>query len=157
MKTKLPALKDVVERHSSPTNVMVMLAAALVLTPYVVDRIMRQPLIDVQLTYVKPDPETGRTGIIRSKHDVSMAVRGQRHNIVYDNENNIICSKPYTWYWDKDAEATWSLSAFADCESVPLVPFKICSIFSLQSKSGIERKFGQDYEFCTEYFNVGNS
>lgn len=151
MSCNLPALKKTFTRQSTAGNVVLLLIALWVFYPYLIDRYRGEPAIQSSLSHEFDDNAHYIHEITKVKHPN----RGSRINVVYDNKDRIICSKNIVSYWDKDRDVTWNLKAFADCDASTSGIVRACSIFSVYSKSGIERKFGSDKSICTEFFMVG--
>lgn len=143
---KLPALKSTVERQTTPGNIVLLFIASWIIMPWMLDVWTGQPSIYADVSYSR-DSVDGV--IIKDSISVKYMNRGNRLNYLVNNDNEIICMNDWEALWDKDRVRFWHLSAFVGCTE-PKVPYKVCSIFSVRSQSGIERKFGENREFCTD-------
>ena len=144
MPCKLPALKDTIARQTRLGNLMILLLAVWLILPYALDKYRDEPSISTSLKYFSEE----ETSFIEDAVKVKFPNRGSRNNFIMDKDNRIICAKNVVSFWNQSKTTVWYLNAFAGCDA-PLVPFKVCSVFSIYSKSGIERKFGANSEFCT--------
>lgn len=144
MTCKLPALKDTIARQSRLGNLMILLLAVWLILPYALDKYRNEPSISTSLKYFTEMD----TSFIEDSINVKFPNRGSRNNFIMDKDNRIICAKNIISFWNESKATVWYLNAFTGCDA-PLVPFKVCSVFSIYSKSGIERKFGANSEFCT--------
>lgn len=144
MPCKLPALKDAIARQFRLGNLMILLLAVWLILPYALDKYRNEPSISTSLKYFTEMD----TSFIEDTVKVKFPIRGNRNNFIMDKDNRIICAKNITSFWNKSKTTVWYLNAFTGCDT-PLVPFKVCSVFSIYSKSGIERKLGVNNEFCT--------
>lgn len=144
MSCKLPALKDTIARQTRLGNLMILFLAIWLILPYAIDKYRNEPSISTSLKYFSENENS----FIEDAVSVKFPNRGSRNNFLMDDKNRIICAKNVISFWNQSKTTVWRMDAFVGCEA-PLIPFKVCSVFSIYSKSGIERKFGADSEFCT--------
>lgn len=144
MPCKLPALKDTIDRQTRLGNLMILFLAIWLILPYAIDKYRNEPSISTSLKYFSEN----EISYIEDAVSVKFPNRGSRNNFIIDDKDRIICAKNVISFWNQSKTSVWHMDAFVGCE-VPLAPFKVCSVFSIYSKSGIERKFGADNEFCT--------
>lgn len=152
MTCKLPALRGTVERQTRTGNLAILFLAPWMLVPYLVDKYRGEPYISVALS--QEYNESGDS-IINESIDVKYPNRGSRNNVVYDTNGTIICLKNLVSYWSESKSRSWYFPAFVDCNE-PLVPYRVCTVFSVYSKGGIERKFGDNKDFCTDLITPRN-
>lgn len=145
MPYQLPAIKSLIDRQFTAGNIVLIIMAIWMLGPYVIDRARGEPAIQVKLTLQQEESEY----FIKEDIRVKYPNRGVRTNVAVDSDDRILCANNYESYWDRSRFRVWSFRAFTGC-NVPLVPFRVCSVFSVRSKSGIERKLGGDGEICSQ-------
>lgn len=150
MSCNLPALKSTMTRQTRIGNLFWLFCAVWVIYPYIIDRYRGEPAIQSTLTFVNE----GHASFIKEETIVKYPNRGSRNNILYDEHNNIMCMRNVVSIWENSFNISWDVKAFAQCAELPSTPFKACTIFSANSKSGIERKFGKDFTICTGYITV---
>lgn len=150
MPNKLPALQSTYLRQTKVGNLCWIICALWIFYPYVNDRIRGEPAIASKLEYAIKDNQI----ILNESTYVKYPNRGSRNNVIYDSHDNIVCLKNISSIWDKSFDTKWTLNAYSGCNAYPDEPIKACTIFSIYSKSGIERKVGKDEPICTEYFTV---
>ena len=146
MKCRFPTLKHTVERQTTPGNIVLLFIASWIILPWMLDVWTGQPAINAKVSYWRDSVDNI---IIKDSVSVKYMNRGTRINYMINNDNEIMCMNDWDLFWDRDRLRFWYLSAFVGCVE-PKVPYKVCSIFSVRSQSGIERKFGENYEFCTD-------
>ena len=146
MSCKFPAMQSTVERQSTPGNIVLLFIAFWVVMPWGLDVWRGQPAIQATVEYSR-DAVDGV--IIKDTISVKYMNRGTRTNYMINNDNEIMCMNNWNSFWDVDRVRLWHLSAFMGCGE-PEVPYRVCSIFSVRSQSGIERKFGENRDFCTD-------
>lgn len=144
MPCKLPALKGTLARQTRPGNLMILLLAVWLIFPYIIDKYRNEPSIFTSLEYFSEN----EVYYIKDSISVKFSNRGSRNNYLIDEKDRVICAKNAVSFWNQSKTTVWRMDAFVGC-GAPLVPFKVCSIFNIYSKSGIERKFGANNEFCT--------
>lgn len=141
----LPNLRDTVRRQSRTGNLAILLLGAWLLVPYLMDRYRGEPTISSDLYAYMED------GIpfVQESITVKYPNRGSRNNILVDDEDRIVCARNAVSYWEQSQINQWYAEGFVGCD-VPDRPYRICTVYSVASKSGIERKFGAGREFCTQ-------
>lgn len=144
MPCKLPALKGALARQTRLSNLMILFLGLWFILPYAMDKYRNEPFISTSLNYFSEK----EISYIEDGISVKLPNRGSRNNYVMDEKNRIMCARNVVSFWNKSKKVIWHMNAFVGCEA-PSVPFRVCSVFSIYSKSGIERKFGADNEFCT--------
>lgn len=142
---KLPALRDTFMRQTTIGNLIWIFLAIWILMPYSLDKWRNEPSISTALTLRMEDGEY----IVGEYTQVKYPNRGLRNNILLDEKGRIMCAKNWVSFWNKNLTLFWHLPAFVGCEA-PNVPFRVCSIFYVYTKSGIEREFGDKRDFCTQ-------
>lgn len=145
MTYNLPNLRETAKRQSGLGNVAILMLGAWLLFPYIVDRYRNEPAIFSELVAYTDEG----VPFVHETINVKYPNRGSRNNLLLDEEGRIICARNAVSYWEKTQEYDWYASGFVGCE-LPDQPWRVCTIYSVASKSGIERKFGADREFCTE-------
>ena len=141
----LPNLRSTARRQLRLGNMAIILLGVWLIMPYLVDRYRGEPTISTSLSaYSEAD-----NVYIAETLTVKYPNRGTRNNIVLDEQDRIVCIKNFSSYWDVTKDYEWSMEAFTSCDT-PENPFRVCSIFNVLGKSGIERKFGAGREFCTD-------
>lgn len=144
MPCRLPAIKKTIERQTRLGNLIILLLAVWLIFPYAIDKYRNEPSISSSLKYFSEN----EISYIKDDISIKFPNRGSRNNFMMDDKNRIICAKNVVSFWNQSKATVWYMDAFVGCEA-PLVPFRVCSVFSIYSKSGIERKFGANNEFCT--------
>lgn len=144
MAHRLPALYDTFKRQTRAGNLVLILMAVWLIFPYTNDKLRGIPFISSELSFMYDDTKL----YIRDNITIKYPNSGNRSNIIIDEDNKILCTKNWNYLWDKSQSTVWNMDAFVGCEA-PDRPFKVCSVFSVNSRSGIERKFGGGLEFCT--------
>lgn len=144
MPCRLPALKGAITRQTRLGNLMILFLGLWFILPYAMDKYRNEPSISTSLKYFSEN----EVSYIEDAISIKFHNRGSRNNYLIDEKDRIICAKDTISFWNLSKKTVWNMDAFVGC-SAPLVPFKVCSVFSIYSKSGIERKFGADNEFCT--------
>ena len=142
MPYRLPALKETMDRQTRLGNLMILFLAIWLMLPYAMDKYRNEPSISTSLKYFSEN----EVSYIEDAISVKFPNRGSRNNFVMDEKNRIICVRNAVSFWNLSKTSIWYMDAFVGCKA-PLVPFKVCSVFSIYSKSGIERNFGADSEF----------
>ena len=147
MTYKLPALKDTIVRQTRVGNLAVLFLAIVLMSTYALDKWRGEPFISAVLAQ---EYDENHNVLIREDINVKYPNRGSRNNVVYDQKGRIMCLKNLVTYWQESRQRIWYLEAFVGCEE-PKVPFQVCTIFSVYSKGGIEKKFGGNRDFCTPF------
>lgn len=142
---KLPALRNTFIRQTHIGHLAILFLAFWVFGQYGIDKWRGEPFISVVLAQ---EYDENHTVVIREDINVKYPNRGLRNNLAYDNQGRILCLKNIVSYWNKSRQRIWYLDAFLDCPE-PRVPYQVCTVFSVYSKGGIEKKFGANKEFCT--------
>lgn len=150
MQGKYPALRDTIARQSTVGNVMLILIAIYLLSPYISDRLMNEPSLRAEIS---TSFSSSKGVLVHDKIRVSNTNRGTRNNILMDKDGTIMCLKSWPNMWMKNRDREYSLEAFVGCDKAVTVPFRVCSVFVVNSRGGIYRRFGDDNEFCSEYMN----
>ena len=145
MTCKLPALRGTFNRQSHKGNLAILFLAAWMVVPWAIDKWRGEPFISAVLA--QEYDENGEV-IIRENISVKYPNRGSRNNVAYDEKGRIVCLKNLVSYWNTSSQLVWYLDAFIGCQE-PRVPYQVCTIFSVYSKGGIEKKFGAYKSFCT--------
>lgn len=141
-----PAVREAVRRQSSVGHFMLILIAVYLLFPYINDRLTGEPRIFAELSTSVSETH----GIIVTDTiQVKQANKGTRNNLLLASDGTIMCLKTWPNIWMVNKSRDYALEAFVDCDKPVTMPFRVCSVFIVNSKGGIYRRFGDDYSFCS--------
>lgn len=141
----LPNLRSTVQRHSRVGNLAILIIGAWLLIPYIIDRYLGEPAIASELYAYAENGEQ----FIKETVTVKYPNRGSRNAFLLDDKDRIVCVRNAVSYWEQTQVNDWYADGFVGCD-IPDQPYRVCTIYSVSSKSGIERKFGAGREFCTD-------
>lgn len=150
VKERLPNLASTLRRQSTPGNAVLLVIAAIMFMPWLLDRYRDEPKIHGSLTF--EDSSLQRSQAILVETNVAYTNSGNRMVVTYDENNKIVCMRSWSNVWNKPTKNLWDFQAFTGCD-VPNFPFRVCTTFAIESMSGIKRFFGEGQEFCTEMVN----
>lgn len=143
MDHNFPHVKAMLQRQFAPGALILLLIAAASFTPRLLDVIRGEPWIGNELAI---SLNSSNLYIVEDFTYSPGAISGVRSNIVEDESGSIICSHSEVSTWIGERKKFWHLPAFAGCYATPIVPFKVCSKFTVESESGRRRDFGP---FCS--------
>lgn len=141
--TRLPHLSASLHRQCTPGSLALLACAMILFGPRLVDHVLGEPWIDNELTVV-----VASTGGVAIEDIVTTTktVRGLRSNSVEGQDGSILCSTEHHNSWLGSRKRFWSFRAFSGCNQ-PGEPYKVCSRFSISSKSGRFQQYGP---FCSK-------
>lgn len=142
---ELANLQDAMRRQTTPGSVALLLCAAIVFGPKVYDVIIGEPWIDNVLTVV--ENSSGQV-VIEDLTLTRDTVYGLRANVIEDRNGGVVCSTEHHNSWSGERKRFWQYAAFTGCSNPPTESYRACSLFSIASDSGRQRRFGP---FCSGY------
>lgn len=140
--SRLPNLTATLRRQLTPGSVVLLACAAIIFGPRAIDTIRGEPWINNEVTVVINS--LGEL-VIEDVTFTNETVRGLRTNVVESEDGSIRCSTEHHNSWTGERKRFWSFTAFSSCLP-PATPYRLCSRFSITSKSGRFRQFGP---FCS--------
>lgn len=140
---KFPHVKAMLQRQSAPGAIVLLIMALTFFGPRVLDYIRGEPRIanDLMITL-----SSNQEYVVEDIVSTPGVTTGLRANVVEDASGGIICASSHINNWLGDRKRIWRLSAFANCYATPIVPFRVCSKYTVESDSGRRRDFGP---FCS--------
>lgn len=138
-------VRAMIERQTTPASLILLLMALYVLVPPAWDWVRGEPRVANKLSlFVNSQNEIMVEDVVTTPSDA----HGVRANILEDTDGSIICSASHQNTWRGERKKNWTLPAFAGCNFTPMVPFRVCSKWGVESNAGSRRDFGP---FCSEF------
>lgn len=144
--TKFPHVRAMLQRQLAPGAFVLLVMSAVSFVPVFIDYLRGEPRVSNTLTAFV---NSSQIFIVEDVVITPGVVTGLRANLVEDIDGNIMCASSHVNNWIGEKKQMWTLPAFAACNLTPIVPFRVCSRFNVESNSGRRREFGP---FCSPLF-----
>lgn len=142
---RMSNIRAMLRRQTAPGSLVLLLLALYLVTPRFVDYLRGDPWINSSMgIFINSN---GEYMIEESVYTPSASV-GVRANVIETEDGSILCAGDHHNTWRGERKRNWTLPAFAACNMTPIVGFRVCSKFNVESVSGRRAEFGP---FCSSF------
>lgn len=155
MENKLPHIRAMYKRQTTPGNVAILLMLVWLVFPVLLDKIRKEPNITAD---IKIELLNSGESIITDTVSAKYPNIGFRSNALFDKSGKIICTHSWKSLWSGESTTKWTIDAFTGCrvDDLPKEEYQVCSRFIIESSSGRTGIFGKGRTLCSDYVIIGN-